>query len=57
MMKTKLFKVEAEGDTVYFKAKSLEHAKEKFENICGYIPDSIVHWEEIDELPEGEEAL
>jgi len=53
----KLFKVEAENDTVYFKAKSLEHAKEKFENICGDVPDSIVHWQEINELPEGEEAL
>lgn len=46
----KFFKVETENDVLYFPAESLEHAKKKFKNIFGNVPESILHWKEIDTL-------
>lgn len=51
------FKVEAEGDTLYVAADSLDNAKKRFTEMIGEVPDSLVTWTEVDELPAGEEAL
>lgn len=54
---SKIFKVEAEGDTMYFGADDLDGAKKKLNDFIGPIPDSLVKWSEVDEVPDGEEAL
>ena len=49
-----LFKVEAEGDIVYFEAPSAEDAKNSIVEALG-IPPHYLTVTQIDELPEGEE--
>ena len=52
-MPEKIFKCEAEGDVLYFKASSEDEAKKKFFNLMGEIPEVLLTWTEISELPEG----
>jgi hypothetical protein len=52
-----IFKVEAEGDTVYIKAKNLRAAQDRFTSFMGEIPSGLLTWTEVPELPEGEEFL
>lgn len=56
-LKMKFFKVEAENDVMYFKAPDLNAAIEKFYNICGDVPDLLLTWTEVSEIPDGEEIL
>jgi hypothetical protein len=53
----KIFKAEADGDTLYFGAETLEQAEGKLTETWGPIPESMVTWTEVDVLPEGEELL
>lgn len=54
----KLFKCEAQGDVLYFKASTQEGARQKLCDLLGEeIPESVLTWTEIEELPEGEELL
>lgn len=50
----KTFKVDAQGDELYFKAPNLDEAKEQFEALCGPVPPALLTWTE-EELPEGQE--
>ena len=53
----KIFKVEAEGDTMYIKRETLAEAKARLAEICGDIPPSLLKWTEVPKLPKGEEFL
>lgn len=52
-----IWKVEAEGDVVYVKGKTVDEAERKFENAFGSIPAALVKWTKVDELPEGESFI
>lgn len=52
-----IFKVEAEGDTIYIEAGDKEEAQAKLTAVFGSIPESLLTWTEGAELPEGEEAI
>lgn len=54
-MSKKTFKVEAEGDTLYFGASDLDDAKAQFTALMGDVPESLLTWSEEDALPDGEE--
>jgi len=58
-MKTKLkiFKCEAQGDTVYIEAPNLDRAKVRLEQVMGKIPESLLKWSEVQKLPKGETFL
>lgn len=53
----RIFKVTAEGDQMFFGASDLESAKTRFKEIMGDVPESLLTWEEVDELPEGETLM
>ena len=53
----KIFKAEAEGDTLYIQAKNKKEAEERLETFCGELPPGMVHWTEGVKLPPGEELL
>ena len=53
----KIFKVEAEGDTMYINADNLDQAKYRLLKMVGPIPESMLTWTEASELPKGEEFL
>jgi hypothetical protein len=52
-----IWKVEAQGDTVYIEAETLDEAEERFKYAFGYVPKHLVTWTIIEELPEGEETI
>jgi hypothetical protein len=56
-MELQIFKVEAEGDTMYIRAENLTCARKILKQQVGPIPESMLKWTEVDELPEGEESL
>lgn len=49
----KIFKVEAEGDTLYINAGSLTQAKARLLKMVGPIPVHMLTWTEVDALPNG----
>jgi hypothetical protein len=53
----KIFKIEAEGDTIYLQAETLAQAKVQLENKMGQIPEELLTWTEIKKLPKGEEFI
>ena len=53
----KIYKCDAQGDTVYIRAKSEEQAREILFGSMGEIPDSLLTWSTVEKLPEGEEFL
>jgi hypothetical protein len=53
----KIFKVEAQGDTLYIRANHQSDALRQLEEFSGPIPSSLLTWSEIDKLPKGEELL
>jgi hypothetical protein len=53
----KIFKVEAQGDTLYIQAKNKVAASEYLTDTMGEIPESLLTWTEVKSLPEGEELL
>lgn len=56
-MGLKIFKVQAEGDTMYIQAPTLQDARNKLKDKCGPIPESLLTWTRVDNLPEDEEFL
>lgn len=52
-----VFKVEAEGDTLYIDAPTREDAQLVLDRRMGYIPSSILTWSGPMPLPADEEAL
>lgn len=53
----KIFKVTAMGDVVYIKAATTFGARKRINELFGEIPESIWEMVEVDEIPEGEEAI
>jgi hypothetical protein len=53
----KIFKVEAVGDTLYFKAPSLDYAKKRLWDVMGSVPEQLLKWTEVKRAPKGEEIL
>lgn len=53
----KIFKVEAQGDTMYIQAPSQLKAQERLEEMCGFIPEELLTWSEVKKLPKGEDFL
>lgn len=51
----RVYKVEAEGDTMYFQANDISEAKQDFVNLVGVVPDYLLTWNEIKKLPDGQE--
>jgi hypothetical protein len=52
-----IFKIEACGDTVYIEAETKQLAKNELFAHMGAIPEKLLKWSEVAELPEGEELL
>lgn len=55
--KKTIFKVEAQGDTLYIEAFNKADALIKLEESIGEIPDELLTWTEVKKLPKGEEFL
>jgi hypothetical protein len=55
--KGKIFKVVAEGDTLYIQAVDKASAGEYLREIMGDIPESLLKWSTVEKLPKGEEFL
>jgi hypothetical protein len=53
----KIFKVEAQGDTLYINAENEAHANQRLTKFTGPIPRPLLTFTEVKELPEGEELL
>lgn len=51
----KVFKVEAQGDKIYFNAKDEFSARQKLFDLLGPIPEDVFTIKEVPKLPEGEE--
>ncbi len=52
-----IFKVEAQGDTLYIEAESRAEASKQFQEKIGPVPQSMLTWTDNVELPEDEELL
>lgn len=55
--KCEIFKVEAEGDTLYIKAVDKKAAQDRLTEVMGPIPASMLRWSSVEKLPKGEELL
>ena len=55
--KLKIYKCDAQGDTVYIRATSEQQAREILFGSMGEIPDSLLTWSTIEKLPKNEEFL
>ena len=53
----KIFKVEAQGDTLYIQAPTKEDAHLQLTEKIGPIPERLLTWTEVTKLPKGEEFL
>jgi hypothetical protein len=51
----KVFKIEAQGDTIYIQAGTYQEALDKMFQITGPIPLHLMSYKILDELPNGEE--
>ena len=52
---SKTYKVSAMGDVMYFKASDQSDASAQLAALCGDIPTALLQWQEVAELPDGEE--
>lgn len=52
-----IFKVEAQGDVVYIQAEAQSEAEKKLFAFTGPIPLSLLVWNIVEEIPDGEELL
>lgn len=55
--KDKIFKVEAQGDTLYIQAPTKADAHLQLTEKIGPIPERLLKWSEVKSLPKGEEFL
>ena len=53
----KIFKFEAEGDSVFIEETNIQSAHQRFEKFMGILPESMLTVSEVKELPDGEELL
>ena len=53
----KIWKCSGQGDTLYIQARTQALAKARLFEMMGEIPESLLTWEEVDALPDGEEFL
>ena len=53
----KIFKVEAEGDTLNINADNESQANAILTKLVGPIPYHMLKWEQVEALPKGEELL
>lgn len=56
-MAEKIWKIEAEGDTVYTKGGDQHDAYCNFVKLIGQMPFELLTFSTVDELPEGEELI
>ena len=56
-MKKHIFKIDAEGDTVYIEAEDKKAALARLTEVMGPIPESLLKWSSVSKLPKGEELL
>jgi hypothetical protein len=56
-MAKKIFKIEAQGDTVYVQASNQEEACDQLTEFMGPIPHDLLTFSEIKKLPKGEVFL
>lgn len=54
---TKIFKIDAQGDTVYVRASTKEFAYLQLTEKMGPIPIALLEFSEVQKLPNGEELL
>jgi hypothetical protein len=52
-----IFRVTAEGDTIYIAAFCLEDAKRVFQRHFGDVPDLLLRWKVVNGVPEDEDVL
>jgi hypothetical protein len=52
-----VFRVDAEGDTLYIDAPTIERARDILRQHMGEIPESLLTWRGPVPLPPGEEAF
>lgn len=52
-----IYKIEAEGDTVYLKADNEQAAKDKLTKLFGWVPESLLTITKVSKLPKGEKFL
>ena len=50
----KIFKVEAQGDTLYIRANHQSDAFRQLEEFSGPIPSELLTWSEVKKLPKNE---
>lgn len=54
----KIFKCEAQGDTIYIKAASIDEALSRLIEYMGSgIPEELLTWTEVDKIPDGSIVL
>lgn len=53
----KIFKVEAQGDTLYLYANNERIAKERLFSIMGPIPENLLTFTQVDAAPDDEEVM
>ena len=56
-MKLRIWKCDAQGDTVYIEAATKADAEARLRSVLGDIPSSLLTWTEVKKLPDGEEFL
>jgi len=52
-----IYKIEAEGDTIYVEADNRQQALERLTEFCGPIPEQLLTITTVKKLPKGEELL
>ncbi|GLS13588.1 hypothetical protein [Hydrogenophaga electricum] len=53
----KIFRCDAEGDTLYIEAETVQEARTQLHEKVGPIPDSLLSWSVVVTLPDGETLL
>ena len=56
-MKLRIWKCEAQGDTVYIEAATKADAEARLRAVMGDIPSALLTWTEVKKLPACEEFL
>lgn len=52
-----IYRIEAEGDVMFAAADNKTDAREILYETTGFIPEHLLVFEEVDEVPEGETCL
>lgn len=57
MIEKQIFKVEAQGDTVYINCETEDDARLKLREAFGFIPEKYLTFTVVEDLPSGEDFL